>query len=258
MIKAVFKKFIASEETGFVPYIVAGHPTNEIFKQALHKLDELGADLIEIGIPFTDPIAEGKTIEKAHHDVLKNDFSLNQICEITKEFKKRTKTPIIAMGYTNSFINPSANAVANLLSKSGFSGVLIVDLPTTETDILKTFKQADLEIISLVAPTTRLNSNKKTLIKHADLIYYITQRGITGANNLNNEEILDKISEIRNITDTPIITGFGINSVEHIHKLKNYVDGIVVGSSIVKCIEEDYSLASLIEYVKPLSKSTKK
>ena len=144
---------IKDNQTAFIPYLVAGHTSNEVFSAALRLLSDIGADLIEIGIPFTDPIAEGKIIESAHHHALKHNFVLDDICQIVKEFKTYSDTPVIAMGYTNSiktplkphsesldaicsdegfinelansFINPSSEHIASKLSECGFNGVLI-------------------------------------------------------------------------------------------------------------------------------------
>ena len=104
---------IKDNQTAFIPYLVAGHTSNEVFSAALRLLSDVGADLIEIGIPFTDPIAEGKIIESAHHHALKNNFFLDDVCQIVKEFKTYSDTPVIAMGYTNSFINPSCEHIAS-------------------------------------------------------------------------------------------------------------------------------------------------
>ena len=112
---------IKDNQTAFIPYLVAGHTSNEVFSAALRLLSDVGADLIEIGIPFTDPIAEGKIIESAHHHALKNNFFLDDVCQIVKEFKTYSDTPVIAMGYTNSFINPSSEHIASKLSECGFN-----------------------------------------------------------------------------------------------------------------------------------------
>ena len=225
---------INENKTAFIPYLVAGHTNNEVFTAALQLLDDLGADLIEIGIPFTDPIAEGKIIESAHHHALKNNFKLDDLCKIVNKFRINSDTPVIAMGYTNSFINPSSNQVAKKLSENGFNGVLIVDLPASETSIIHSFKDEGLEMIQLIAPTTQLNLIESFLDNDPALIYYITQRGITGSNNLNLTEISQKLNSLKNLTNKPVVTGFGIKTVKDINDLKGLSDGIVIGSPIVE------------------------
>ena len=248
---------INDNKTAFIPYLVAGHTNNEVFTAALQLLDDLGADLIEIGIPFTDPIAEGKIIESAHHHALKNNFKLDDLCKIVSKFRSNSDTPVIAMGYTNSFINPSPNQVAKKLSENGFNGVLIVDLPASETTIIRSFKEEDLEIIQLIAPTTQLNLIESFLDNDPALIYYITQRGITGSNNLNLTEISQKLNTLKNLTNKPVVTGFGIKTEKDINDLKGLSDGIVIGSPIVEKINADPSLKELQKYVEPIVKAIK-
>ena len=248
---------INGNKTAFIPYLVAGHTNNEVFTAALQLLDDLGADLIEIGIPFTDPIAEGKIIESAHHHALKNNFKLDDLCKIVNKFRSNSDTPVIAMGYTNSFINPSSNQVAKKLSENGFNGVLIVDLPASETSIIHSFKDEGLEIIQLIAPTTQLNLIESFLDNDPALIYYITQRGITGSNNLNLTEISQKLNSLKNLTNKPVVTGFGIKTEKDINDLKGLSDGIVIGSPIVEKINADPSLIELKKYVEPIVKAIK-
>ena len=248
---------IKDNQTAFIPYLVAGHTSNEVFSAALRLLSDVGADLIEIGIPFTDPIAEGKIIESAHHHALKHKFVLDDICRIVKEFKTYSDTPVIAMGYTNSFINPSSEHIASKLSECGFNGVLIVDLPASEKSIINSFKDKQLNFVQLIAPTTELSLIEDYLENDPALIYYITQRGITGSNNLNLVEISEKLGEVKKLSNKQVVTGFGIKTIEDVENLKTLTDGIVIGSPIVEKISLDPSLTELKKYVEPIVKAIK-
>ena len=146
MIVDVFKNFQKNNKTGFIPYLVAGYPNNKVFEEALYLLDDLGSDMIEIGIPFSDPIAEGKTIEYAHHKSLENGFNYDDLFKITRKFKDKSNTPIIAMGYTNSFINPSPEDFSKNLELANFDGILVVDLPYQEKENLECNKKNAKEI----------------------------------------------------------------------------------------------------------------
>ena len=161
------------------------------------------------------------------------------------------------MGYTNSFINPTSDYIASKLSDSGFNGVLIVDLPASEKSIINSFKDKNLEIVQLIAPTTQLNLIEDFLENDPALIYYITQRGITGSSNLNLDEISEKLSEIKKLSNKPVVTGFGIKTVEDVISLKNMTDGIVIGSPIVEKINTDSSLQELKAYVEPIVEAIK-
>ena len=248
---------VNKDKTAFIPYLVAGHTSNEVFSAALKLLNDVGADLIEIGIPFTDPIAEGKIIESAHHHALKNNFVLSDVCKIVKEFRTCSDTPVIAMGYTNSFINPSSEYIATKLSESGFSGVLVVDLPASEKSIIHSFTEKKLNLVQLIAPTTQLNLIESFLENDPALIYYITQRGITGSTNLDLTEITEKLSSIKKLSNKPVVTGFGIRTVEDVKNLKNLTDGIVIGSTIVEKINSDSSINALKEYLEPIVNAIK-
>tara|TARA_B100000674_G_C37652016_1_gene828393 strand:+ start:9 stop:788 length:780 start_codon:yes stop_codon:yes gene_type:complete len=252
MIADLFSNFQKNNRTGFIPYLVAGYPNNKLFEETLYLLDELGSDLIEIGIPFSDPIAEGKTIEYAHHKSLESGFNYEDLFKITREFKEKSNTPVIAMGYTNSFINPSPKEFSKKLKLAKFDGILVVDLPYQEKEILDYYKHANLEFIQLIAPTSKNKTIIESVKNEPSLIYYITQRGVTGLNNIDFSEAIIKLKNIRKITDTPIITGFGIREPEQVRKFKNYTDGIVVGSFLIEKFSSSNSIREISNSIKPL------
>ena len=257
MISDRFKELRKHNFTGFVPYLVANYPNKDIFDEALVTLSNMGADLIEIGIPFTDPIAEGKTIESAHHTSLKNGFNLTNFFNQIKSFKTRFDTHIVAMGYANSFLNPSIEEVSKKSRDAGFDGFLIVDMPYEETDTFKSIKDHDLEFIQLVAPTSTPENIKKGLGNNPSLIYYITQRGVTGANNLDLKEVQNNLKDLQKITDVPIITGFGIKSSKHVNAFKDYTDGIVIGSALIECLEDTNPIKSMRDFLAPILEELK-
>ena len=257
MISERFKELRKHNLTGFVPYLVANYPNKDIFDEALAALSNMGADLIEIGIPFTDPIAEGKTIETAHHASLKNGFDLTNFLKQIKNFKNRFDTHIVAMGYANSFLNPSIEEVSQKSREAGFDGFLIVDMPYEETDTFKSIKGRDLEFIQLVAPTSTQENIKKGLSNNPSLIYYITQRGVTGASNLDLTEVQNNLKDLQKITNVPIITGFGIKSSEHIKAFKDYTDGIVIGSALIECLANSNPIKSMKDFLAPILEELK-
>ncbi len=252
MIVDVFKNFQKNNKTGFIPYLVAGYPNNKVFEEALYLLDDLGSDMIEIGIPFSDPIAEGKTIEYAHHKSLENGFNYDDLFKITRKFKDNSNTPIIAMGYANSFINPSPEDFSKNLELANFDGILVVDLPYQEKEILECYKKNNLEFIQLIAPTSKNKTISESIKNNPSLIYYITQRGVTGLNNIDFSEVILKLKNIRTITDTPMITGFGIRNPDQVRRFKEYTDGIVVGSFLIEKFLSSNPLREISDSIKPL------
>ena len=181
MINRTFENIKTNKATGFVPYIVAHYPNRDTFKEALTLLAVLNSDVIEIGIPFTDPIAEGKIIENAHHKVLEDNFNISDLLDDVKEFKSKFNIPLIAMGYTNSFINPDQESFCQNAKNAGFDGLLIVDMPYVEHEMIEIIKNNNLEFVQLLAPTSTDQTITNCLANEPAMVYYITQRGVTGS-----------------------------------------------------------------------------
>lgn len=257
MIKSKFLNYAANQKKAFIPYVVANHPNQDVFAQTLQTLKELGADLIEVGIPFSDPIAEGKIIELAHHQVLNNNFNLASALEIIKNFKSDSDIPIILMGYTNSFISPNIEIFIERAKNALVDGFLIVDLPYVERDIYKKFHDNEIEFIQLIAPTTPLDQIESCISNNPAFIYFISQRGVTGSSNINKSEVLNNIQDIRKKTNLPIVLGFGLRDSSQINQFKSHVDGFVIGSAIVELLNQENSQPQLRNFLTPILASIK-
>jgi len=257
MINRTFENIKTNKLTGFVPYIVAHYPNRDIFKEALTLLADLNADVIEIGIPFTDPIAEGKIIENAHHKVLQDNFNISDLLDDVKDFKTKYNIPLIAMGYTNSFINPDQESFCQNAKISGFDGFLIVDMPYVEHEMIDIIKKNNLEFVQLLAPTSTDQTIINCLANEPAMVYYITQRGVTGSGNLDYAEITENLKAIRNQINVPLVTGFGIKTTEHVKQFKSFTDGIVIGSSIVDILSNSNPITRLENYISPIIKEIK-
>ena len=226
-----------NNKKALVAYLVAGDPDIETTLDLMHLFVESGVDVLEIGVPFTDPIAEGPTIQKAHDRALKNNISLKMILDLVKKFREsNTDTPIVLMGYLNTFIS-HIDLVQSIDEKSADS-ILVVDVPG-ELD-LKTYgiSNPNINTISLISPTTKDDRVESIAKNSTGFIYYVTLRGVTGSSNLNIEEIKSNISKIKQYSDVPTMAGFGIKSVEDAKVLAESSDGIVIGSSIVEMIAD--------------------
>lgn len=252
MIKNKFLNFTTNQKKAFIPYVVANYPNLDVFTKTLNTLKDLGADLIEVGIPFSDPIAEGKIIESAHHQVLNNNFNLVSALEVIKNFKSDSNIPIVLMGYTNSFISPSLEVFIERAKNALVDGFLIVDLPYVEKDIYKKFHDNEVEFIQLIAPTTPLNEIESCISNNPAFIYFISQRGVTGSSNINKDEVLDNIHAIRNKTNLPIVLGFGLRDPSQINEYKSHADGFVIGSAIVELLNQDNPQAKLRRFLTPI------
>jgi tryptophan synthase alpha chain len=224
-----------ASKKALVAYLVAGDPDLDSTLELMHGFVDAGVDILEVGVPFTDPIAEGPIIQAAHDRALKNNTSLTKIFKLVKKFReKNVDTPVILMGYINTFL---ANIKALEESYvSGSDAVLIVDIPG-ESDLKNIgIKNTNLASISLIAPTTSKDRISKICDNSSGFIYYVTLRGVTGSSNLNISEAESNINFIRSQTSLPVFAGFGIKTPDDASSLSKLSDGVVIGSSLVEMI----------------------
>lgn len=218
-------------------YLVAGDPDIDTTLDLMHLFVESGVDVIEIGVPFTDPIAEGPTIQRAHDRALKNNTSLKMILSLVDQFRETNKdTPIVLMGYINTFI--SHIDMVQATGKDGIDSILVVDIPGELNLESYGISNPNINTISLISPTTKENRVELIAKNSTGFIYYVNLRGVTGSSNLDISEIESNINRIKKYTDLPALAGFGIKSTEDAKTLAKFSDGIIIGSSIVEMINE--------------------
>ena len=234
-IEKKLKELSQDNQKAFVGYIVAGDPDLETSLELMHLSVDSGVDILEIGVPFTDPIAEGPTIQQAHDRSLENETNLQKIIDLICKFREKDiNTPIILMGYINNFL-----MYKDLINRShdlGVDGVLVVDIPGELSLEDYGIDNQDLDIISLVSPTTSKERVKEIVKNSTGFIYYVTLRGVTGSSNLDGNEIEQNIKYIKSISSIPVMAGFGIKNSDDAKLLSSFSDGIVIGSSIVELI----------------------
>ena len=232
------KNLKEQNKKALVAYLVAGDPDLDSTLNLMHLFVKSGVDVIEIGVPFTDPIAEGPVIQKAHDRALKNNISLLDIIKLVEQFRETDNTtPVILMGYLNTF-----SFHKNIIDKSdenGVDAVLVVDIPGELSISSYGISNPNIDSISLISPTTSEDRIKKIAENGSGFIYYVTLRGVTGSSNLDVDEINANIKKIRSYSDIPTLAGFGIKSNEDAKLLSEYSDGVIVGSSIVDMIHKE-------------------
>jgi len=223
-----------------IPYVMAGDPEPWITVPLLHALVEAGADILELGVPFSDPMADGPVIQRAGERALKHRISLTRVFDMVGEFRARNSTtPIVLMGYLNPLEVLGYEAFAERAAAAGVDGVLIVDLPPEESDdLIPVLRDHGLDPIFLLAPTSSPERMRRIAAAASGYIYYVSLRGITGASHMNVAEVTERIKTIRRYTDLPLGVGFGIGSPEAAAAVAKIADAVVVGSSIVARIEE--------------------
>lgn len=234
-----FKRLRSRGEVALIPYIMAGDPNPERTCELVIEMAGQGADIVELGVPFSDPIADGPTIQKASERALKEKMSPSKILSLVTNLRMRTQIPIVLMTYYNPILKFGQERFVEEAISSGVDGLIIPDLPPEEGQVLLSYsKRLGLNIILLLAPTSTEERIKKISSASSGFIYYVSITGITGARLDDIEEVKRKLAEIRGYTSKPISVGFGISSPAQVAEAARFADGVVVGSAIVKKIEE--------------------
>jgi tryptophan synthase alpha chain len=236
-------KFQALKQAGrkaLIPFITAGDPNPAFTVPAMHAMVEAGADIIELGVPFSDPMADGPVIQRASERALIHKISLRRVLEMVKAFRQSdAETPIVLMGYLNPIECMGYRAFVEKARDAGVDGVLTVDLPPEESaDLMPLLADAGIDPIFLLAP----NSTEARIRKMAKLgrgyLYYVSLKGVTGASHLDLGDVERKLAEIRHLTDLPIGVGFGVKNAETAKAVSRLADAVVVGSALVGKIEQ--------------------
>lgn len=218
-----------------VPYFVVGDTSIELTRAMMDKVVAEGADIIELGIPFSDPMAEGPTIQLAHERALENNVSLRDALAVVKAFRQTDdKTPVVLMGYVNPIEVMGYDVFAQGADEAGVDGILTVDLPPEEAQGLQAeLKKYDIDNIFLIAPTTTEQRIRDIAALATGYLYYVSLKGVTGSGNLDVDSVKNKVSLIQSITDLPICVGFGIKDADSCRQISQLADGAVVGSALV-------------------------
>ena len=234
-IEKVFKKLKAQNKKAFIPYIMAGDPSLEKTKEIVLMFEECGADIVELGVPFTDPLADGPTIQRAAERALKNGVTLKKVIALVKDLRQKTKIPLVLMTYYNPVFKYGEERFIADAKDAGVDGVIIPDLPPDEAgEFTRLAKNAAIASIFLLAPTSTEDRIKKVARASTGFIYYVSITGITGAQLLLDGSIEKSINGIRRITDKPVAVGFGVSTPDEAKAVAGVSDGVIIGSAIVK------------------------
>jgi len=266
-IESAFESVKAQGRAALVTFIMAGDPNFENSLRVLKGLPEAGADIIELGMPFADPMADGPTIEAAGHRAMKAGGNMKRTLEMVRAFRKdNTDTPLILMGYANPLYAYGLEDFAKDASHAGVDGLIIVDLPPEEDHDLQAAIQGvgqghDISIIRLVTPTTDEKRLPKLLEGASGFLYYVSIAGVTGAAKANQEAIAPHIKWLKSHTDLPVAIGFGIKTPNDAQDMSSFADGVVVGSAIVEKMAElkgkDADIEPVLNHVRALSAALK-
>lgn len=233
-----FEGLRETKQKALVPFITAGDPDAGFTLACMHKMVDAGVDIIELGVPFSDPMADGPVIQKASERALAAGMSLKGVFQIVKKFRiENQSTPIILMGYLNPIEFMGYAAFSEQAAVAGVDGVLIVDIPPEESaDLLEELKKNQLASIYLLAPTSPKHRIQRVAEIASGYIYYVSLKGVTGAGNLQLDDVRNKLAEIKKQTSLPLAIGFGVKSPEIAAEIAKIGDAVVVGSALIESI----------------------
>lgn len=239
-IEACLAELKNAGKKALVPYITSGDPDMKTTLALMHALAEAGADIIELGVPFSDPMADGPVIQLAFERALEKGTNIDQIFELIAKFREtNNSTPIVLMGYLNPFEVVGYETYVQRAKTAGADGFIIVDLPPEEAaEMTAICEREEMNLIFLLAPTTTPERIKLISDHASGYLYYVSLKGVTGASNLDIDDVTSKLDTIRGITDLPITVGFGIKDASTAAAVTKVADGAVVGSALVSRIAE--------------------
>ena len=239
-IQTVFSFLKANNRKALIPYITAGDPHPKHTVNLLHTLVASGADIIELGIPFSDPMADGPVIQRASERALKHKVGLSKVLEMVSEFRQKdAKTPLVLMGYANPIEAMGREKFTQAAKAAGVDGVLTVDYPPEECkDFIADLQANGMDSIFLLSPTSDVARVDLIVNQASGFLYYVSLKGVTGAANMDVEEVKARVAEIRSKTNLPISVGFGVKDAATAKNVAAFADAVVVGSRMVTTIEE--------------------
>ena len=255
-----FQTLRARGETALIPFVTAGDPDLETSEALVGAFALAGADAIELGVPFSDPIAEGPTIQRSSERALRAGASLYKVLQLVGRVRGRIEVPIVLMGYANNLLAMGEEAFAAAAGEVGVDGVITVDLPPEEGEALHgALRKRGVDPILLAAPTTRPERLRMLAEQTAGFLYFVSLTGTTGARAALSDTLEGEVRAVREVSDVPVCVGFGVSTPEHALRIARFADGVVVGSALVERIERagspDEAVAAASAFVGELKRA---
>ncbi|WP_433942880.1 tryptophan synthase subunit alpha [Paenibacillus sp. SN-8-1] len=262
-IDQMFARLREQGECALIPYIPVGYPTAEGSESLIRTIAESGADLIELGVPYADPLADGPTIQEASLAAVSNGINLKSCISMVRTLRdKGLETPIVLMGYCNSFLAYGLDKLADDAKEAGIDGFIIPDLPSTMAKpYVEIFEARGLQNIFFLAPTTSEAREAAVVEQGQGFLYCISVTGVTGERKSLPAELRNFIHQARQVTELPLAVGFGISNEDHVREVSEYADGAIVGSALINVIKHSESHeveAKVGEFIRALKQATRK
>lgn len=248
-IRRAFERAASEDRAALVIYTTAGYPKKEEGLEALLALTDAGADVIELGVPFSDPLADGPTIQKSSFEVIEQGVDLEWTLELCRRFRAERDTPIVLFTYLNPLTNHGIDRFLEDAVAAGADGVLLTDLPLgADPELERKFEASPLDLVRLIAPTTRPERAREIARHSQGFVYYISRTGVTGARQELSGSLEEEVGRLRESAGVPVAVGFGISRPEHAARVAAVTEGVVVGSAVVdaqgRSIEEAAALVA--------------
>jgi tryptophan synthase alpha chain len=254
-IEATFKGLDREARKGFIPYITAGDPSLAATEQIILELERSGADIIELGVPFSDPMADGPVIQRASERALTHNVSVRDCLELVRRVRQQSEIPIVLFSYLNPLLSIGLERLGDELRNAGVDGVLATDLVPEEADEFRAAMQAaGIDLIFVVAPTSTDERIKRVTESSSGFVYAVSRTGVTGVQQSLSEAAANLVQRVRRFTDLPVAVGFGVSTPEHVAEVWRHADAAVVGSLIVAEIENNAGDPALLEKVGALAR----
>ena len=249
-IEKTFAQLKSARRKAFIPFITAGDPNLEATLELVLALDKAGADIIELGVPFSDPIADGPVIQRATDRALRNNVNLPAVLKLGERIREKSQIPLVLFSYFNPLYSHGLAKLAKSAAQAGFDGVLASDLTVEESEsFTRAMRDSGLNTVFLVAPTSSPERMKKIAESSNGFLYAVSRTGVTGEQQELSSDLRAFLQTLRSHTDSPIAVGFGISRPEHVRAVWQEADGAIVGSSIVKEIEQHIGKPDLVARV---------
>lgn len=245
-----FKRLRAENKKALIVYLMSGFPDIKITERLVLELEKRGVDIIELGVPFSDPLADGPIIQAASNYALKNKVNLDTIFSSVRRIRKKSQIPICLMGYYNPILSFGHKEFVEEAASAGIDGIIVPDLPPEEAgDLIALAKKRNLKTVFFLSPTSSPERIKFITKISSGFIYYVSLTGVTGARDTLSYDLSTNIKTIKRYTNKPVCVGFGISKREHIREVFKIADGAIVGSAIIKVIQNNIGRKGLVGMV---------
>jgi tryptophan synthase alpha chain len=253
-----FKSLRRSAEKAVIVFLTAGDPSLDHTREIVFSLGAAGVDLVEIGVPFSDPTADGPILQAASQRALKNGTTLSGIFEMIESIREVSEIPVVLFGYYNPILAYGNERFAERAKKAGVDGILVVDLPPEESVEMRQYTdRLGIDFISLIAPTTGLERIGKISKRATGFLYYVSITGVTGTAKPRVADIKRDVGRIREVTSLPIVVGFGISTPQQAQEIAPHADGVVIGSAFVQMMDENRDRVDLVDIVSNYARKIK-